>query len=375
MDKDSKNQVISHEEALALATKIQEQLAEWKKKESPPPLKFWTLKGLEKPEVLKVLGKPKRKWIPIHEMVESLTSVSKCIFWRTVFENRDCIPHDELLKLWFNFFDSYYKAEKIKGQYFREQNDYVVPWNWPHKLATRAITHPLLIDNPIVCDLYAQARKPGYRFIRCITGRSVQTLSISKELEKALVEDDVPTFEILRLIEQEKINYSLLERILLEKSTSILRHLLEDDLIPKDVISLEEICCTCAAMFPDSYSVPLLNTIEEARPGTIKSVTDEFGRNLLWYALHNRLTGWFHPNCKLTPFLLEKGCNPNNQNQVGISWREVTDGLTPSQKTTLMISRYKYRPYLPRNEFYSRKMSFNGGDLQKIQPLKALKAH
>ena len=369
MDEDSQNQVITAEEALAMATRIQEQLAEWKKKESPPPLKFWSLKGLGNPQVLKVLGRPKRNWMPIHEIVESLTSVSKCNFWRTVFDNHDCIPHDELLKLWFNFFDSYFiEAEggiSIRNSRFNNQNDYKVPWLSPSSLATRAITHPMLIDNPVVCELYVKARKPGYRFIRCFTGRSSRSLSISNELETALCEDDVPSFEIRRLMGQQKINNSLLERILAEQSTSILRHLLEENLIPKDVMSLEELCCTCAGRFSDSFSIPLLSLIEEVRPGTIKSVLDDFGRNLLWYALHNKMTGWFHPNCKLTPFLLEKGCDPNNQNQLGISWQEVTDGLTLQQKNRQMIVRYNY--YAPW------RMTGEYDDLKTTQPLAALK--
>ena len=161
-----------------------------------------------------------------------------------------------------------------------------------------------------------------------------------------------------------------MERILVEQSTSILRHLLEENLIPKDAMSLEELCCTCAGRFSDAISVPLLSLIEEVRPGTIKSVLDDFGRNLLWYALHNRLTGWFHPNCKLTPFLLEKGCDPNNQNQIGISWQEVTDGLTLKQKTRLMKARYNYMPF---RAFFDWKMTGKQDDLIVTQPITALK--
>ena len=374
MEEERKKQVISLEEASALASKIQEQFAEKAQEAYPPPLKFWALKGLGNPEVLKVLGTPLRKWIPLHAMVDRISSGSKCIFWQTVFEQRDYIPHDELLKVWYTYFDSSFAgAWWIKVDAQDNHTDYYVPWDKPDKLAVSVVTHPLLIDNPTVCQLYVKARKPGYRFLRCITGRSTQSLHLSTKLEQALLHDDTPSFEILRLMEQKRITYTLLEKLLLNKSTSILRYLVENDLIPKDVMSLGELCCTCATQYPDTYSVPLLNTIEEARPGTVKSVLDDFGRNLLWYALHNRLTGWFHPNCKLTKFLLEKGCDPDNQNQVGLSWQEVTDGLTLQQKTKLMTARYTYRP-AQRYDEYARMVVTHSEELKKAQPLNALEA-
>ena len=376
MDEDSGKQVIAPEEASALAARIQEQFAERAQDAYPRLPNFWELKGLGKPEVLKVLGKPLRKWIPLHAMVDRISSGSKCIFWQTLFEHRDCIPRDELLKVWYTYFDSNFAgAWTIKVDAPDNQKDYYVPWDKPEKLATSVVTHPLLIDNPTVCHLYVRARKPGYRFLRCITGRTVHNLHLSRELEKALLDDETPSFEMHRVMEEQKLSYSLLERILLEKATSILHHLVANDLIPKDIISLPELCCTCAALYPDTYSVPLLSTIEDARPGTIRSVIDSFERNLLWYALHNRLTGWFHPNCKLTQFLLEHGCDPHNQNQVGLSWREVTDGLTLQQKTRLMTARYTYRPSLRRHDNYDLMVFRSREELKKAQPLNILETY
>ena len=306
-------------------------------------------------------------------MVDKMSSGSKCTFWRTVFENRDCIPHDELLQVWYTYFDSYYAGAWMMSVDKQDnRTDYFIPWNRPEELAVSVITHPLLIDNPTVCHLYVKARKPGYRFLRCITGRPSQSLDISRELTDAIRDDETPSFEIHRLIQRQKISYSLLERILLEKATSILGHLIAHDDIPKDVMTLSELCCTCTALFPDSYSVPLLSAIEEAHPGILKSVLDDFGRNLLWFALHNRLTGWFHPNCKLTPFLLEKGCDPSNQNQVGLTWREVTDGLTQQQKIRMMTLRYNYRSALLHNDNYNRMLYISRNELKQTQPLEAL---
>ena len=368
MDKGTMRQEIDRKEAQELAVRIQEQLAEKVKeiknaKETyPTPLKFWALKGLGKPEVLKILGKPLRNWIPLHAMVDMLSSGSKCIFWRTVFEHHDCIPRDELLKVWYTFFDSYYDDERYANVDPRaKREEYCVLWSRPHQLAVSAVTHPMLIDNPVVCEYYVKACKPGYQFLRCITGRHLQALNLSDELEQALNEDDTPSFEMYRLMQRQNICYSLLAEILMAKATSILRHLVENDAIPKSAVSLPELCCTCAARFRDSYSVPLLTAIEEARPGTIKSVHDNFGRNLLWYALHNQTTGWFHPNCKLTQFLLEKGCDPDNQNQAGLTWREVTDGLTLTQKKRIMTSRYN-----------NWRRNSHTEELRRTQPLEAL---
>ena len=56
-------------------------------------------------------------------------------------------------------------------------------------------------------------------------------------------------------------------------------------------------------------------------------------------------TGWFHPDCKLTPFLLEHGCDPLNTNQIGLSWQEITNGLPPKLKVQMMRRRYNMEHY------------------------------
>ena len=141
------------------------------------------------------------------------------------------------------------------------------------------------------------------------------------------------------------VSFSLLAEVLEYSAVCIFRHLMANRMFSDDIIPLDELCCYLAAWFHDGVSVPMLNVIDELKPGFVKDVRDVFGRNLLWYAVQNMKTGWFHPDCRLIPFLLAHGCDSQNTNQVGLTWQTARDGLSMEQKVQMMRRRYNMEHY------------------------------
>ena len=309
-------------DALAMATKIMERFTGVEGQEAKSGrlrgIDFKTLEGFESPEVLQELGIGRKGWIPLHKMPEMLTEISKFHFFRTAFENRDRIPKNELRNVWYAFLN-----ETTNWSLCRET---IVDPEW-----SSIASNPLLVDNYYMRCWYVQMKQPGWNFLHCMDKRRTANIKISSELQSALDEDNVPLFEMRRNLEGRRMCFSLLMRIINGGKWSIVKHLVANDGIPKDVMTVEELCCYCMAWFNEELGWPLLEAIEEARPGFLKNVHDFLGRNLLWYAVFNDNIAWFQKDCILTSFLLEAGCDPDNQNQLGLSWREVTSDLTPEQ--------------------------------------------
>ena len=359
--------------AYKLAEAITERFAKQEAhKTKPGPLdgiNFWSLKGIESPDVMRILGNPHSYRMPLHKMVNGLRDSSKYDFWRAVFENHAVVQHEELLKVWYT---CYLASGKWWVDMPSEETPHLPISYSRQELAESVITHPLLIDNWTVRCNYIKSHKPGWRFLRCIERMNAVKQSYSARTKAAIDSDDVAMFEMCRTMEGFRMSFHLLFNVITGGNISILRHLLSNNMLQRNIMSLNELCCLCAAQFPCHQSVPLLSAIEETSPGVLKSVQDDFGRNLLWYVIHNPRTIWFHPNCKLTSFLIEKGCDPDNRNQIGLSWREVTDGLSMPQK--LGIAKRRYRSTKYNIWWISQQCYVNWGapPLSETQPLESL---
>ena len=96
---------------------------------------------------------------------------------------------------------------------------------------------------------------------------------------------------------------------------------------------------------PKPTATKLLQAVETVHPGLLSKVHDHWGRNLLWYAMQNSNFAWFHPRCTFTPFLLEAGCDPNNRNQLGLSWQEANDCLSLPEKSRMIRKRWGLNYY------------------------------
>ncbi len=307
-------------DAYALASAIMKQFNDRPKRKTGElkHIDYWNLEGFESRNVIRILANPQEGWIPLHKMVGRLYNLGKYFFWRTVFENRDCIPHDELLKVWYScYMDS------------EENSDFSIRFDSRPEWLFSVFAHPLMIDNWRVQKTFIESKLPGWRSLKCIrfAWKRKLTVKMSDAMVKAFDDDCGEMFEIVRTMECIKICLSKLLVILDWKKLSVLRQLVANGGIPKNVMTLEELCCFCTSQFPEDQAISLLNAIEEARPGTLRSAHDAFGRNLLWQTLFNKRCCWMNHNCGLTSFLLEKGCVPDNRNLLGLSWQEVVCNL------------------------------------------------
>ena len=321
---------------------------------------FWSIQiPWSDPRVMQTIVKNQKKWLPLHKMVNRLEDGSRFDFWRTVFENRKNIPLKELLQVWYGCLNDRgcRNYQRVTTEHGYEVYDSLNSVN--ENQAASVITDQLLIDDPIVSYRYCQVRKPGWQMLQYIHGRRHQTVKMSDAMRQAIREDDLPIFAINRDMAGMNVSFSMLVEVLESGAACIFRYLLEKRLFNDSAISLSELCCLLVAWYHDGISVPMLAVLDEVHPGLVQSVADDFGRNLLWYAIQNTKTGWFHPDCRLTPFLLEHGCDPQNTNQIGLPWQMVTDGLSLDLKEQMMRRRYNM-------EHYTQK-------LRQYQPLEHLK--
>lgn len=301
------------------------------------------------PGVLQAIAARGKKWTPLHRMFHRMKSGCRFDFWRTLFENRNQVPREELLQAWYDGLNDTGRKTYQAIPTGNGTEIFTSKITNTEKLAASPVTNPLLIDDPIVSYRYCQARKPGWKTLQYIHGRRHNTLKLNELVRLAIYEDDLPTFAMSLDISGTKLSFSMLAEIIEFGAVDVFRYLMENRMVSDDIIPLRELCIYLATRFSDRVSVPMLAVIDEVCPGAIRNTTDDFGRNLLWYAIQNMRTGWFHPDCKLTPFLLEHGCDPQNNNQVGLTWQEVTDGLSLKQKTRMMQRRFNVEDHFSRS--------------------------
>lgn len=294
-------------------------------------------------DVLAVLGARNPVGISLLKLNQRICVGSKIDFWYTIFRSRSVLPKETLLEIWYECYNErsqYMFVDTENGRMYlgkRSKN--------PRQLVAHPITDPLLIDNFNVSTRYCQAKKTGWEVLRYRSpvGRRSQSLACSDPLISAIQDDSVPEFCMMMNMTGRQVSFSLLYAIIKEQHAfQIFRYLLLENLIPERVISLAELSAWFTMEFDDKDALTLLSAIEEKQPGFLKSFRDVWGRNLLWYVTYNSLTIWFHPDCRLTNFLLDCGCDQENENQLGLSWYYIKVNLPIEKKLRQMKRRYDY---------------------------------
>jgi len=268
------------------------------------------------------------------------------LFWERILRNRKCFSDAFIASIWYEMFIS---CKDRRHQHPVEENGTESDFGWqeigPNDLAKSIITSPYLLDNSTVINRYCQARKQGWETLRYIrVGRQWNTLPGWNGVRQEIAEDCAPGFGIKRTMMGCRLTFSIIAEILDCGAFGIFRHLLENELQElEEAVPLEEIACHVVAQFPDSQAIPVLDILEEARPGIVGGFHDVFGQNLLWYELTNVRTCWFHPNCQLTTYLLEHGCSPDAPMNIGLSWRNLTNALDDQKKSFLWGRKFSPR--------------------------------
>lgn len=281
-------------------------------------------------------------------------------FWAKVLQQRSWLTPEELLNLWYTIVldRSCPSCQKIKladAEIFAvrnyrekissERNVAVITNKLRSSdlklLSSSVLTDDILIDHPTVINRYCQVRKKGFEELRYINdARRMTKIPMPQPMRSAIETDDVGAFMIYRDMTEKKLTYSLLSEVMQYGAVEIFSLLIEDKGLFSRVIPFDELAIYCTVQFGDDLSVKFLKSMEKTYPGSLKKVCDKWGRNLLWYAVFNKKTVFFHPFCKLTEFLLECGCIPDNENQIGLSWRYMIKNLTYAQKSRFLRRRH-----------------------------------
>ena len=301
---------------------------------------FSDIDGLLTEDTADLIFRHPRPSVSLRKLFAGIEPIYRFDFWKRIFELRGHIPEREWFRFWFSCMVDRGSLCVFRPRTIRGREYLVAAAPEPELLRTLPLTDEMLIDNPIVCRRYCQARKPGWEILRYITGRRAALQKMPERMRQAIDEDSVEPFMIYRDMCGKKLSYSLLCEIMRKKALKIFAALLKEGKVFEQMISPEELCICCASQFEDAVSIPVLEIMEGLFPGILKNVRDRWGRNLLWYAAANRRTAFFHPFCRLSPFLLEHGCDPDNENQLGIPWRRVVTRLSLYQKKRLLCQRY-----------------------------------
>ena len=277
---------------------------------------------------------------------------SRYLFWERILGKRQFFSDSLIADLWYELFTD---CGNANHQHPVEADGTESDFAWEdievEQLRSSVITSPLLIDSPTVRHRYCQTRKTGWETLRYLRagGRQWRMLPRWTGVRSEIRGDNVPGFEMGRVMLGCGLFFSLVAEILDNGAWKIFRHLLENDLEEMEaIVPLDEIACHVVSQFPDSRSIPALELLDEFRPGLVGQFTDAFGQNLLWYGMHNPSTCWFHPGCKLTAYLLAQNCLPEAPTNIGLSWRFLTDGLSRENKDSLW--RRKFPAMLPGHE-------------------------
>lgn len=152
-------------------------------------------------------------------------------------------------------------------------------------------------------------------------GYEIKEISLTDGIRSALANDSVPQFAIFRDMANQKINFSFLYLVFEAHAGRILGYLIKNDLI-NNIMSTNNLLAYIVCNLPAETLLPLLQGIEEIMPGQLADFSDAFGRNLLWYCIYNNNgISWNHPQNPVPDFLIACGCNPDNKNALGISFR------------------------------------------------------
>ena len=318
-------------------------------KKSPPHPLFSSLAPFLTPEVISYLGANPDGEINLLLLGARVDESGAFAYWQHILKHRHLLPKEVVFEVWFQCFNS---SRFIFAMQTAETADHkhiiTIPkspadMEW---LASLPLTDPLLLDNPIVSFRSSQAKKTGWKFLRHVKGRSWQPpRALNGKLLEAVKKDLMETFLIYLDMTGLTINYGMVMKIIKAKACNILNTLLKEKLISE--FTLEELCVFCVSQLNDKEAIEVLDIIEKHSPGIIKNTRDDLGRNLLWYLLNNRHTIFFHPCCRLTPYLLAKGADPGNTNTLGLSWQFICDSMTREHKLSLLRTRSRAGQKLP----------------------------
>ena len=146
-------------------------------------------------------------------------------------------------------------------------------------------------------------------------------------LDEAVPSDDVASFCLSMDIRGKQLSRTLLQCLMQKRCVNILDYIIRTCkrlpiVCPPDILLL-----TVLYEMDGCPLLPIIKSIEETFPGTIKSAEDASHRNALWYTLrHHSQVHHVNLCCALDiedveQYLLTKGCDPAKVSNDRFSWQ------------------------------------------------------
>ena len=163
------------------------------------------------------------------------------------------------------------------------------------------------------------------------------SLSVENKAWKAIDEDSPCEFFMIFDLLGKKVPRTVLQSAFFREAVEIILEWIHSPRYSAFKPSPRDVLLEACSNWAPSSALRLARQLEEDSPGLIASSKDDFGNDALWNSLHSRQR--FHlenlcedgarpslPLSRFTPleeFLQEKGCNPDRDGQLGLSWRDV----------------------------------------------------
>ena len=143
----------------------------------------------------------------------------------------------------------------------------------------------------------------------------------SAALHKTMIKDCVSAFEMTRRLENRRISDSMMAIMIMHNSADCFAYLLAH--YPERVFNLrspEEWLITVCREARQKLAVAAVNELEREFPGVVRRTRDPWGNTPLWNTFFN-----LEPTEKLRAELIRFGCDPDEKNEWGLSYRLLRD--------------------------------------------------
>ena len=168
----------------------------------------------------------------------------------------------------------------------------------------------------------------------CVQHKAIKKISVprngkfhwSATMVVGVVRDNFAVFELNREIEDRKITDAMLEALIRSDAVGCFTGLLSHH--PEEVFELrtpEEWLLTVCRCAKEDFAVAAVNELERLFPGLVVRTRDPWGNTPLWNTFVNS-----NPTEKLQKELIRLGCDPDVQNEWGLTYRLVRDN-TPEK--------------------------------------------
>ena len=163
----------------------------------------------------------------------------------------------------------------------------------------------------------------------CVQHKAIRNISVprngrfhwSATMAEGVSRDSFAVFELNREIEDRKITGAMLEQLIRSDAVRCFTGLLSHH--PEEVFELrspEEWLLTVCRCAKEEFAVAAADELERLFPGVAARTRDPWGNTPLWNTFVNP-----NPTGKLQTALLRFGCDPDAENEWGLSYRLVKD--------------------------------------------------